>query len=135
VSVPIVLPEEEFHWSYARSGGPGGQNVNKVSSKAVLRWDLAATVAVSDAIKIRLTKLFPRFITDAGMILISSQEHRDQERNRDACRAKLAAMIEAARFVPKPRVKSKPTKGSQERRLKAKKHSTERRGNRRVNDE
>src|SRR5947209_1236573 len=103
VTDAITIPESEFDWSYARSGGPGGQNVNKVSSKAVLRWAMAASPAVPEDVKARLRSTFPSRVTAEGDVVISSQEHRDQERNRAACEAKLADMLRKAMTRPKPR--------------------------------
>src|SRR5262245_560363 len=79
----IAISEEELDWKFVRSGGPGGQNVNKVASKAVLTWNLARSGAVPDDIKARLARLFPRVMTTEGAIVLSSQRHRDQERNRE----------------------------------------------------
>jgi ribosome-associated protein len=130
----LSLSLAEIDWSYARSGGPGGQNVNKVSSKAVLRWPMATSPALPDWVKARLAKLFPSRLTTEGDIVISSQEFRDQERNREACLAKLAEMIRAALVLPKPRIKKKPTKASKERRLAEKKRQSQRREDRRVGE-
>ena len=117
----ITIPEAELLWSYSRAGGPGGQNVNKVASKATLRWDMHASVAVSAVVKSRLAKAHPSLVTTEGEVLITSQEHRDQERNRDRCLEKLRDIVLAAATPPKPRFKTKPTKASQRRRLDDKK--------------
>jgi len=130
-----MIPETELDWSYARAGGPGGQNVNKVSSKAVLRWNMAASSALTDFVKGRVKKLFPSRVTLEGEVLIASQEHRDQERNRESCREKLAEMLKAASTIPKPRLRTKASKASKGRRLAAKKHDAKRRGERRVGGE
>src|SRR5205823_1239328 len=122
VNETIAIPDAEFAWTYVRSGGPGGQNVNKVASKAVLRWPLDASPSVPDAVKMRLRMLQRRRVTIDGDLIITSQKYRDQERNREDCLDKLAEMIRAALFVPKPRRATKPTKGSKLRRLAAKKH-------------
>lgn len=115
------MPEEDLTWSFARSGGPGGQNVNKVASKAVLSWDLANSPHVSIGVKERLPRLYPRYVTNDGWVVISSQEHRDQEKNRQACLDKLLGILTDAAKVPKARKKTKPTRGSHRRRLEAKK--------------
>jgi ribosome-associated protein len=131
VTAGIRIPDEEFAWTYARSGGPGGQNVNKVSSKAVLRWPMAASPSVPDEVKARLRDTYPSRVTTEGDVVISSQEHRDQERNREACLAKLADMIRRCAVRPKTRRPTKPTRGSKLRRLDAKKKQSERKQGRR----
>jgi len=117
----IQIPEEEFTWSFARSGGPGGQNVNKVASKALLNWDVGRTTCLTLAVKIRLKTLQRRRFTRHGMLQIVSQRYRDQERNRQDCLEKLRDMVLEALVVPKARKPSRPTRGSREARLRAKK--------------
>src|SRR5947209_17220239 len=82
VNDSITIPDAEFDWSYARSGGPGGQNVNKVSSKAVLRWPVRSTASLPSHVRDRLMALHRRRVTTEGDLLITSQRYRDQERNR-----------------------------------------------------
>jgi ribosome-associated protein len=117
----LQIPEEEFDWSYARSGGPGGQNVNKVSSKAVLRWDLARSPSLPIDVKVRLCAQQANRITNEGVLVLMSQQYRDQERNRQDCLDKLRAMILQAAIAPKKRRPTRPTRGSKERRIQAKK--------------
>src|SRR6185312_12379136 len=117
----IRIPDEEFSWSFVRSGGPGGQNVNKVASKAVLRWNVVASSSLPDDIKARLQQQQGRRITVDGDLLLTSQRYRDQERNRLDCLEKLGDMLRAAAVKPKVRRKTKPSRGSRERRLAAKK--------------
>ncbi len=128
----IAIPEEEFAWAYARSGGPGGQNVNKVASKAELRWPLDASPSVPDVVKARLRAAHPAHVTVEGEFLVTSQEYRDQERNRQRCLEKLADMLRTAATPPKPRVKTKPSKGSKRRRLEAKRKQATSKANRKV---
>src|SRR5262249_37901917 len=85
----LRIPDEEFAWSFVRAGGPGGQNVNKVASKGVLRWDLAASPSVPEDVKSRLRTLLRRRITGEGELVLCSQRHRDQQRNRQDCLDKL----------------------------------------------
>jgi ribosome-associated protein len=121
----LQIPEEEFDWSFARSGGPGGQNVNKVASKAVLRWNIAASSALPEDVKIRLALQQKRFFTQDGEIVIMSQRHRDQDRNREDCLDKLRAIILQALAVPKPRKPTRPSRGSKRRRLQDKKRRSD----------
>ena len=117
----VSIPDDEVRWEYARSGGPGGQNVNKVASKATLRWAVAASAAIPPDATARLLAAHPSHVTTEGEFLVTSQEYRDQERNRQRCEEKLADMVRAALTPPKPRKKTKPTKASQRRRLDDKK--------------
>jgi ribosome-associated protein len=135
VNAAIAISDDEFHWSYARSGGPGGQNVNKVSSKAVLRWNVAATPSLPDHVKTRLIALNQKRMTATGDLLIAGQRFRDQERNRQDCLEKLADMIRDAATLPKARRATKPTKGSHRRRLADKKRRSAIKSGRRMTDE
>jgi len=116
----IRIPEAEFHWTYVRSGGPGGQNVNKVASKAVLRWDVAGSPSLPPEVKQRLLAQLRRRITVGGELIVSSQRYRDQERNRQDCLEKLGEMIVRAALRPKVRRPSKATRASREARLRDK---------------
>ena len=118
----IQIPDEELVFSYARSGGPGGQNVNKVASKAFLHWSIAQNSSVPDDVKERLRTLFRSRITVEDELVIQSQEFRDQEKNKLACLEKLRDFLVKAATVPKKRRPSKPSRGSKERRLATKKH-------------
>ena len=115
----LTIPEEQLQWSYARSSGPGGQNVNKVNSKATLRWT-PADGTLSAAAWTRFRRAASRFLTTEGEVVIQSQEHRDQLQNVQACRDKLRSLLVAALTPPKRRVATKPTKASRQRRLDAK---------------
>ncbi len=117
----IEVPQEELQWSFARSGGPGGQNVNKVSSKAVLRWNVLHTAVLPESVRQRLMAQRKNDITSEGDLLITSQRHRDQEANKQDCLAKLAAILEQAEFVPRPRRPTRATRASMERRIQEKK--------------
>ena len=132
---PFPIPEAELSWSFARSGGPGGQNVNKVASKAILRWAFADSPSVPDAVKNRLRRAHPAHVTSEGDFLVTSQEYRDQDRNRTRCLDKLAAMLQAAATPPKARVKTKPSRSSQRRRVDGKKIQAAKKARRTVRDE
>src|SRR5205807_1831747 len=112
VTSQVVVPWPEFEWSFVRSGGPGGQNVNKVASKAVLRWNVARTASLPAPVKARLLQQQATRITATGDLLVSSQRSRDRERNREDCLAKLADMIRRATVSPRRRKATRPTRGS-----------------------
>jgi ribosome-associated protein len=121
----LTIPEDELTFTYARSGGPGGQNVNKVSSKAVLRWRLAGSASVSPEVKERIARAERKRVTTEGELVITSQRHRDQERNREECLERLRQIVLRALAAPKVRRPTKPTKGSKRRRLEDKKRRSQ----------
>ncbi len=129
----IAIPDDELEWSFARSGGPGGQNVNKVASKAVLRWKAAASAApIPPAAHARMKVLFPSRFTTEGDAVIQSQKYRDQERNKEDCVLKLAEMVRAALVEPTVRKKTKPSKGAKRRRVADKRRTSEKKQSRRT---
>jgi ribosome-associated protein len=121
VTQRIRIPFNEFQWSFVRSGGPGGQNVNKVASKAVLRWDAVNSPSLPGDVRTRLLTQQQHRLTKEGELILTSQRYRDQERNRRDCLDKLREMIVRAAFVPRPRRPSNPTRASKERRMRNKK--------------
>jgi ribosome-associated protein len=121
ISPSLVIPDEDLEWKFIRSSGPGGQNVNKVSSAAQLRFLLPQNVSLPAAVKNRLRRLAGQKLIDDGSILFKSMSERSQEQNRRAAEARLEALIRAALVEPKIRKKTRPTKGSQERRIDSKK--------------
>lgn len=126
------LPLRELRFGFARSSGPGGQNVNKVESKAVLRWDVGASRALSPALLARFRARFGRRLTDEGVLVLSSQRHRERERNVADCLAKLAAMLAEVAKPPKPRRPTRPGRAAKERRLAEKKRASRRKAERRA---
>jgi ribosome-associated protein len=110
----IRIPDHEFEFSFSRSSGPGGQNVNKVNSKALLRWNPATTHALNAAQKSRFFARYGNSLTDTGDILIKSDRFRDQRQNRDDCIDKLVAMLQKIITPPKKRVATKPTFSSRQ---------------------
>lgn len=131
VNERIRIPDEEFDWSYARSGGPGGQNVNKVSSKAVLRWAASTSPSVPDDVRARFLKKFANRITTEGDLVMSSERYRDQERNRQDCLEKLTAMLLEVAEPPKPRKVTRPSRASKARRVEAKRRTAKTKAGRR----
>jgi ribosome-associated protein len=121
VSEQIQIPDEELEWKFVRSSGPGGQNVNKVSSAAQLRFLLAQNTSLPGAARGRLRRLAGQKLADDGSILIAARSERSQEQNRRAALERLADLIRAALIEPKVRKKTRPTRASVERRIESKK--------------
>ena len=121
VTPGIVIPDEELEWKFIRSSGPGGQNVNKVSSAVQLRFLLPINSTLSAAVRNRLRRLAGQKLIDDGSILIQARSERSQERNRQEALGRLGALIQAALIEPKIRKKTKPTRASKERRIDSKK--------------
>ena len=119
VTPSIVIPDHELEERFVRASGPGGQNVNKVSTAVELRFNVAAS-ALPEDVKARLKALAGKRMAADGMLLIDSREHRTQARNRVEARARLAALLRKAAARPKSRKKTKPTGAARERRLVAK---------------
>ena len=119
VTPSIVIPDNELDERFVRASGPGGQNVNKVSTAVELRFNVAAST-LPDDVKARLRALAGKKMAADGVLSIDSREHRTQARNRAEARARLAALLRKAAIRPKKRRKTKPTKSARERRLVAK---------------
>ena len=127
----LRIPLDEFEFTFARSSGPGGQNVNKVSSKALLRWPAAASPALPADVKERLLARYSARITGAGEILITSQRYRDQGRNIDDCLEKLREMLLSVATAPRKRRALKVSRAAKMRRLDAKRVVSDKKRNRR----
>ncbi len=121
MSPRVTIAARHISWAASRSGGPGGQNVNKVSSKVELRFDVDACETLSEPQKIRLRTIGRGKLDADGRVLITSQLSRDQPKNLDDARDKLKELILAALFVPKPRRPTKPSRAAKARRLGDKK--------------
>lgn len=115
----------EIRFEVTRSSGPGGQNVNRTNSAVIARWVPGETYGFNDLEKQRIVEKSRHLQTKEGEILIRSQESRDQEMNRKRCLEKLDALIAECLFLPKKRKKTKPTRGSVERRIKQKKQRSD----------
>jgi ribosome-associated protein len=121
ITPDIVIPDEELEWKFIRSSGPGGQNVNKVSSAAQLRFLLPQNSSLPVNVRNRLRRLAGQKLIDDGSILFKSMSERSQEGNRRAALERLETLIRAALVEPKIRKKTRPTKASKERRIDSKK--------------
>jgi len=131
INSQIQIPGAEISLSFARSAGPGGQNVNKVNSKAVLRWNVAKSTQLPYAAKSRLLERFSGRINQVGELVLASDTHREQPRNVSACYEKLRQLILAVLVAPRPRLKTRPSRGSVERRLQKKQQMSKRKQSRR----
>jgi ribosome-associated protein len=120
VTETIAIDENELSESFVRSSGPGGQNVNKVATAVQLRFDVRNSPSLSEGVRARLEKLGGSRITKNGVLVISADRHRTQERNRADALTRLITLIRRAAEAPRKRRPTKPTAASKERRLKAK---------------
>ncbi|WP_298127772.1 alternative ribosome rescue aminoacyl-tRNA hydrolase ArfB [Brevundimonas sp.] len=116
----VEVPESEMEFRFYRSGGPGGQNVNKVATAVQLRFDAAGSPSLRDDVRARLMRLAGSRLTTEGVIVISAVRFRTQERNRQDAIERLRGLLERAAAAPAKRVPTRPTRASRERRLEAK---------------
>jgi ribosome-associated protein len=132
----ISIGEEELQESFMLASGPGGQNVNKVSSAVQLRFDVARSPSLDDAVRARLIALAGQRLTKDGVLVLSARSHRSQDRNRAEALERLVELIRRAAVSPKPRRATKPSKAAKRRRLDSKKiHSNLKRTRGKIRDE
>jgi ribosome-associated protein len=113
----VTIPASELEFTASRSSGPGGQHVNKTESRIQVRWNVPDSVAMSDFLKKRVIQALATRLTDGGDLLLASEAHRSQHRNREEVLQRLAALVREALIPPKPRRKTKPTRASKLKRL------------------
>ena len=131
ITPALRIPCAEFWFTYSRSSGPGGQNVNKVSTRATMHWAVLASKALPEAVRQRFQRRFANRINSDGILLISSDSFRSQVRNANDCLSRLQAMLVDVAKPPKRRRKTKPSRGSVERRLASKRANSARKKDRR----
>jgi len=116
----LIIPAAELSWTASRSGGPGGQGVNKLSTRVSLRWNPVRSSALSDELRLRLLERLASRLTRGGDLLLHSDEHRSQLENRLEVRRRLVAVLREALHVERPRRATRPTQGSRRRRVEGK---------------
>ncbi len=121
ITPQIHIPESELQFDFLRASGPGGQNVNKVSTAVQLRFDVAASPSLPQEVKERLAKLAGKRMSEAGVLVIEARNHRTQEQNRQEALLRFTELVQQAAKPPKKRHKTKPTLESQQKRLENKK--------------
>ena len=121
ITPTLAIPDSELSESFVRASGPGGQNVNKVASAVELRFDVANSSALPPHVRERLLARRDRRLTADGVLVIQANRFRDQARNREDARERLAEIVRGALHVPKKRIATKPTRASKERRIASKK--------------
>ncbi|KRA42728.1 alternative ribosome rescue aminoacyl-tRNA hydrolase ArfB [Pseudoxanthomonas sp. Root630] len=125
ITPTLSIPDDELVERFVRASGAGGQNVNKVATAVELRFDVAASPSLPDALRERLLAKRDRRLTDEGVLVIDAQRFRTQDRNRQDARERLAALIAAALVVPKKRIATKPSRAAKARRLDAKRERSQ----------
>jgi ribosome-associated protein len=130
----LCIPLRELHFEFARSGGPGGQNVNKTSTKAVLHWDVAGSPGLPDGVRQRFLERYKRRVTHSGVLVLSSTRFRNRGRNVADCIEKLRSMLAEVATPPKKRRPTRPKPAAKERRLEGKRRTSAAKSRRRRPD-
>jgi ribosome-associated protein len=131
INAQISIPRSELGFTFVRSSGPGGQNVNKVASKAVLRWAVTKSGSVPEPVRQRFLNRYGRRINERGELLITSQRYRDQAKNVEDCLAKFRELLLSVATVPRPRKKTRVPRAAKEARLVEKRAAAEKKRRRR----
>ena len=131
VNARLEVPLKELDFTFSRSGGPGGQHVNKVNTKVTLHWDVVATPSLPDPVRRRFQERFSGRINRRGQVVVTSQRFRDQGRNVADCLDKLRQMVLSVVAAPTPRRPTRPTRASRERRLRDKRAQSAKKSDRR----
>ena len=126
------VPRAEIHLAFSRSSGAGGQNVNKVNSKAEVRWDISSSSSVPHEVLGRFLSRYKNRLDAEGLVFVTSERERDRERNIEDAISKIEEWVQSVWERPKPRIKTKPTKGSKKRRLNDKTAHGEKKRDRKV---
>jgi len=132
ITPSIRIPESELQFSYSRSSGPGGQHVNKTNTKATLKWDVQQSEALPPSVKQRFEKHWGARINKEGVLVITSEESREQRSNMEACLDKLKHMVSLSAKRPKTRVPTKPSRSAVKRSQEKKRQHRERKNQRRA---
>ncbi len=131
VNSRLRVPLREFSFQFVRSSGPGGQNVNKLNTKVVLRWSIASSPSLPDGVRERFVARFGNRVTSEGELVLASERFRERERNMEDCLEKLAEMLREVFEPPRPRKPTRVSRGGRERRLQAKRSQGEKKRDRR----
>ena len=121
----VSIPDTEIEMHASRSGGPGGQSVNTTSSKIELRWNVRESAALTEQQRARVMERLSSRLTGDGVLILQGSEHKSQHRNREAVQARFRAIVGEALEPPKPRRRTRPSRGAKERRLQKKKQRGE----------
>lgn len=126
INARLTIPRSELRFSYVRSSGPGGQNVNKVNTKAVLRWAVTRNRSLPEDVRERFLRRYATRVTERGELVLMSQRTRDQSKNQSDCLERLRKLVLGVASPPRPRKKTRPPRSATETRLREKRATSER---------